>query len=138
MQDGETGDGYRTSKLTLTRSLNSARLASKPKLIINCFQRQVRQCTPHMGRKSLLHYVGQMILCGIKIWFYWGMFPQKPFRPLQVFVWIPNPPKEQTIFAMIEAKCSSSGDLPQPMLPQLPSPADDHKSPGVKKGSRQK
>lgn len=98
----------------------------------------------HIGQCHWLHYIGQMILCGIKIWFYWGMFPQKPFQPLQVFPWIPNPPKEQTMLSMIEAKCSSSVDLPQLMLPQqraqdqLPHPVADQKESDVERGSRQK
>jgi hypothetical protein len=32
----------------------------------------------HIGQCQWLHYVGQMILFGIKIWFYWGTFCHRP------------------------------------------------------------
>ena len=98
----------------------------------------------HIGQCQWLHYVGQMILFSIKIWYYWGTFPQKPFQPLQRFAWIPSPPKEQTILAMIEAKCSSSRNLLQLMPPQSCMqdhslvPAGDQQEPEVERGSGQK
>jgi hypothetical protein len=77
----------------------------------------------HVGQCQWLHYVGQMISFGIKIWFYWGIFPHRPLQPLQPFVWVPSTPEERIILAMIEAKCSSSGSLPQ--LTPLQPPAKD-------------
>ena len=39
----------------------------------------------HIGQCQWLHYIGQIILFGIKIWYYWGTYNESPLQPLQQF-----------------------------------------------------